>query len=878
MARIISIVISFIVALIMLMVNSLFSQQMTYTTGRLQGEAPEIDGKITETAWNSAEWTGGFTQREPSDGKQPSEKTEFKIVYDDEALYVAIRSFDSNPELIDRRMTRRDDIDGDYVGFEIDSYFDRRTAFAFIVNAGGVKSDFLLYSDVGEDYSWDPVWYVKTSVDSLGWLAEMKIPYTQIRFAKSEEYLWGLEVGRHIFRYDELSLWKPIPKSASGWVSQFGDLAGIHGIKPEREVELQPYVMGNVETYPGEEGNPYADGTDLGYNVGLDGKIAVTNDLTMNFTINPDFGQVEADPSVVNLTAFETFYTEKRPFFVEGQNIYSFKLTAGDGGMAQDNLFYSRRIGRRPHYTPALIDGEYMKMPDNTTILGAFKLSGKTSNGWSVGVLESVTQEEMAKIDSEGHERKVTIEPWTNYYATRLQKDFNQGQTIIGGMVTATNRFIQDSTLDYLSDAAYTGGLDFLTYWKDRVYYLRVRGEFSYVTGSKEAITTIQESPVHFFQRPDADHLNYDPGKTSLLGHGGLIEYGKQGGGHWSYVAWVTWRSPGFELNDVGYLRQADIIQQVLWAGYQIFEPISIFRELNINFNQYSGWDFGGEFIYNGLNTNINTKFKNYWSLGTGAEYEFNNLDRYELRGGPAIVQPGATNLWMEASTDERKKLNFTAGTFVMWGNEQYSHSNDAWLHLNYRPFNSIQISIGPNYSKGMNQLQYVTTQEYNGSNSYILGTIDQEVVSADIRINLNITPDLTIQYWGQPFIFAGNYSEYKKATDTRADKYTDRFHVFAGQQIGFNEPDNVYNIDENMDGVIDYTFDNPDFKFSEWRSNLVLRWEYVPGSTLFIVWSQGLMNEEPVGNLSFPSDYGDLFGQQAHNVFLVKLSYRLSI
>jgi hypothetical protein len=857
---------------------TVLAQQRTYTTSRLTGTAPEIDGKISEPAWESAPWEGDFTQREPADGMPPSEATEFKIIYDDEALYVALRAFDSHPELIDRRLTRRDDTDGDIVGIQIDSYYDRRTAFTFLVNAGGVKFDFMNINDVSEDYTWDPVWYVEVSVDSLGWVAEMKIPYTQLRFAKLENYTWGLNIARLIYRYDELSMWNPIPMSASGWVSQFGDLNGISGINPKKEVELLPYLMGKVELYEEEAGNPYADGTDFGYNAGLDGKVAVTNDLTMNFTINPDFGQVEADPSVVNLTAFETFYKEKRPFFVEGNNIYNFRLTGGDGSMAQDNLFYSRRIGRRPHFEPETDEGEYMKMPENTTILGAFKLSGKTRNGWSVGIMESVTQEESAKISEEGEERKEVVEPWTNYYNTRLQKDFKQGQTILGGMFTATNRFISDSTLEYLPDAAYTGGLDFTNYWKDRVYYLRIKGAFSYVSGTRQSITGLQENAVHNFQRPDAGHLDLDTNLTSLAGHGGILEFGKQGGGHWSYVFWLTWRSPGLDLNDMGYLRQGDILQQVIWAGYKIFEPKGIFRELNVNFNQYSGWDFGGNYIYNGLNTNMNTSFTNYWGAGAGVEYEFPGLDRYELRGGPAIKSPGGGSFWVEVSSDDRKKLNAEIGTYNRWGQYQSDQVTEFWMGLNYRPVNALQLSIQPNYSLMMNELKYVETVEFSGQDEYIMGRIDREMVSANIRINLNITPDLTLQYWGQPFVFAADFSDYKKAADTHSDDYYSRFTMYSPDQISLNEEEDVYYIDENLDGLSDYSFENPDFKVSEFRSNLVVRWEYIPGSTLYFVWSQGRMNDTPNGQFRFPGDYGDLFAEKAHNIFLLKFSYRISI
>ncbi len=853
------------------------AQTLTYTAGMLEGEPPGIDGSLDEAAWAKANWQGGFVQREPYDGKPPTYNTDFAVLYDNEALYVGIRCYDDEPEKIDRRMSRRDQLDGDVAGIHIDSYFDRRTAFAFMVNAGGVKTDYLISNDFNDDYSWDPVWYVKTRTDSAGWTAEMKIPLTQLRFARAESYLWGVNVGRVIYRFQETSLWKPIPADATGWVSQFGNLEGIAGIQPKREVELLPYAMGKLETYEEESGNPYADGLDLGYNIGLDGKVAVTNDLTMNFTVNPDFGQVEADPSVVNLSAFETFYSERRPFFVEGNNIYNFKLTGGDGSMARDNLFYSRRIGRQPHYEPETGEGEYLKMPDNTTILGAFKLSGKTGNGWSIGVMESLTREERASITSGGEESHVTVEPWTNYFNGRLQKDFKQGNTIVGGMFTATNRFISDTTLEYLPAQAYSGGVDFQNYWKNHTYYLRVKGAFSYLQGTREAMTELQESPVHNFQRPDAPHLSVDSSRTSLAGHGGVVEFGKQGNGHWNYTFWVTWRSPGLDLNDMGYLRQGDIIQQVVWAQYHIWEPFSIFRNMRINFNQYSGWDFGGEYIYNGLNTNVNTQFKNYYSTGAGVEYSFPSLDRYELRGGPAILKPGGTGAWLNVETDTRKKLSAEFGGFMYWGSLQSNRTSEIWLGAEYRPVNALNISLRPLLSTGYEELQYVETID-GAEQKYIMARIDKQMLAVNLRINLSITPDLSIQYWGQPFVFAGDYSAFKKAAETTASDYNDRFSEFTADQIFFDPENDSYEVDEDLDGITDYSFDNPDFKVYEFRSNLVIRWEYVPGSTIFLVWSQGRMDEDGTAEFDFAGDMDNLFDIHPRNIFLVKFSYRISI
>jgi hypothetical protein len=860
-------------------INGLTAQEKRlYEASRISGAVPVIDGKADEAAWDSQGWEGGFIQREPYDGKAPTQMTAFKIIYNDEALYVAIRAYDSEPDKIEKRLTRRDEMEGDLVAIQIDSYFDRRSAFSFMVNASGVKIDYTISNDDEDDNTWDPVWYVKTSVDSLGWLAEMKIPYTQLRFAKAEQYRWGLQVGRILFRLDELSLWQPIPMDASGWVSQFGDLNGIKDVKPKREVELLPYVMGKMEVYEKEEGNPYADGRDFGFNAGLDGKVAVTNDLTMNFTINPDFGQVEADPSVVNLTAFETFYSERRPFFVEGSNIYDYQLTGGGGSISQDNLFYSRRIGRPPHYEPDIADGEYMKMPENSTILGAFKLSGKTSKGWSVGVMESVTNEEQALVDSEGIEKKVTVEPWTNYFNARLQKDFKQGKTILGGMFTSTNRFIEDSTLDFLYQSAYTAGLDFTNYWKEKIYYLNMKGAFSYLAGEPDAIAEVQQSPVHYYQRPDMEYVKFDSTRTSLSGYGGTAEFGKQGGGHWRYMGRVTWRSPGLELNDMGYIRQADIIQQVLWAGYEIWEPFGIFRSFNVNADQYTGWDFGGNFIYQGGELSLNMQFKNFWNLGLGGECQGQAVDRFNLRGGPAINVPFSATGWSYIGSDSRKK--FYSELLAVYYKSDYNNSEITRfeLDLTYRPFKALQLGIETAYEFGHDRLQYIETVDDVPGNRYIMARIDNQSIMADIRINYSITPDLTIQYWGQPFVFAGKYGEYKKASETTASYYYDRFHIFSPDEIAYDAENEVYYVTEPGEEAIEYSFDQPDFKVFEFRSNLVVRWEYIPGSAVYLVWSQGRMGDESTGEPDFGHDMDALFDIEPHNIFLVKFTYRLSL
>ncbi len=852
----------------------LFGQKRVYTASRIIDKPPVIDGVITDNEWKGAVWAGDFTQREPYENEKPSQKTSFKVLYDDNFLYVAIKAHDTEPDKIERRLTRRDSFEGDWVGIGISSYNDNLTGFSFSANAAGVKGDAILTNDSDFDETWDPVWFVKVSIDDNGWCTEMKIPYNQLRFAKMEEHVWGFEVQRKLFRKEELSLWQMIPVDASGWVSRWGELNGIVNINPRKEIEIIPYGMLKYESFEKEEGNPFSTGSKTGYNVGVDGKIAITNDLTLNFTANPDFGQVEADPSEVNLSAFESFFEEKRPFFVEGSSIYDYPLTDGNGPFSRDNLFYSRRIGIRPHYDPDLSDDEYIDIPEFTRILGAVKLSGKTRNGWSIGVLESVTNKEVATIDNDGERRKIAVEPTTNYFNARLQKDFNEGNTQIGGMFTATNRFISDTTLEFLPTSAYTAGADFVKFWDEKAYYISGKTVFSVINGSEEAITDIQESSQHYFQRPDADHLELDTTLTTLSGNGGTIGGGKIGGGHWSFGGWTTWRSPGLELNDMGYMRISDFFNQVLWAGYRIWEPVGIFRRINFDVSSWSGWDFSGLYLYNGYEFSANMQFTNYWRLGTGMNREIFDINRHELRGGPALRTPGSWGNWFYVSTDDRKKLKLSFSTYGIWGDDDYRKTRRIRFGVDYRPLDFIQLSVDPAYTRSDNFMIYVETIEQDDKEIYLVSSIEREYVSMDIRVDIGITPDLSIQFWGQPFLFSGDYTEYKKVTDPMTSYFKDQYYIFSHDEISFNADDDTYTVD---DGVDNFSFENPDFSFYEFRSNLVVRWEYIPGSAAYLVWSQGRTGDHPDGSFSLSENIDRLSSLTAHNVFLLKLSYRFS-
>jgi hypothetical protein len=855
--------------------NSVSQEKKVCYAQRVELNAPVIDGKLDDPAWQSLEWEKGFVQHEPYEGKDPSQETGFKILYDDNNIYVVFRAFDTNPDSIDSRLSRKDNIQSDYVGIQLDSYFDQRTAFTFMVSASGVKMDGIFSNDgENEDFTWDPIWFVKTSIDGEGWVAEMKIPLSQLRFDKEENQLWGLQVGRFLFRKQELSLWQPIPRDAPGWVHQFGELKGITGIIPRRQIEIAPYAVAGTERFEKESGNPFATGKLNKFNAGVDGKIGITNNMIIDFTLNPDFGQVEADPSQVNLTAYEIFFEEKRPFFIEGKNIFNYPLNFFDGDdLGSENLFYSRRIGRNPQLDPELGEGEYADVPTRTSIIGAAKLTGKTKNGLSIGILESITAREKAEIDYESDRRFETVEPLTNYSITRIQKDFNKGNTLLGGVFTTTNRFIEDPTLDFLHTSAYTGGIDFTHNWKERTYSLMVKTYFSNVRGSQESLIRSQESSARYFQRPDNDYAKLDSGRTSLSGHGGTIGIGKFANGHLRYAGFIYWKSPGLELNDIGFMPGADQIMQVFWTGYRIWEPFSIFRELNINFNQWTIFDFGGNLNHKGGNININTQFKNYWFLSTGINPEFKGLSNSMLRGGPSIIIPGAISTWLDISSDQRKKFNYEVFTNQSWGSEQSSRNHSYGIFLTYRPIDALDISLSPSLDMTSRNLQYVDTRVLDPDNQFIFATLDQKTLRLSLRLNFNITPNLTLQYWGQPFISVGKYDNFKKITDTHAEDYTDRYYIFTDEEFKWNDSINSYQITDIPD--FKYPIENPDFHIKEFKSNFVARWEFKPGSTLYFVWSQGRDRDNPNGEFDLKQDICDMFDIHPHDIFLIKFSYR---
>jgi hypothetical protein len=584
--------------------------------------------------------------------------------------------------------------------------------------------------------------------------------------------------------------------------------------------------------------------------------------------VNPDFGQVEADPSVVNLTAYETFYEEKRPFFLEGRKILSFAIED------QDQLFYSRRIGAPPSGLPSLAPEETVSLPESTTILGAFKVTGKTNGGLSVAAVQAFTQKETASVGSSGAGRDVVVEPLGSYTVARLHKDWGKGNTSLGGMLTSTHRWIGDSGLAFLPAQATTAGLDFARYFADRSWVLEGSGVLSHVTGDPSAILSLQTNAVHYYQRPDASHLGVDPGRTSLFGHGGMLRFGRSENGRLHLLDHFHWYSPGLDLNDIGYLRQADLIANQVFLGWSETKPRGIFRSWSTQLMREDQWDFGGLATRSNTSIEAASTFQNKWQAQAQLSYQ-DVVDTRMLRGGPALRWHDYFEGTLTGQTDPSRRLSAKLSSSHARARDDDAVHSQVDGSLNLRLSNRLSLSGSASYEWLLDGLQYAATADAEGDPRWILGRIDQETWSFTIRVDLSITPDLTVQYYGSPFVGTGRYSAFKKATDTLARANADRFHLYRPDEIAYRPETNSYRVAEA--GGPSYSFANPDFSFRQFRSNLVARWEWKPGSSLYVVWSQGRTDSVPYWDASLGNNWDALWGARPDNVFLVKLSYWLS-
>jgi hypothetical protein len=844
---------------------------------------PVVDGRLDDAVWADAPAATGFVQQRPRSGEPASQRTEARVLFVGDAVYVAMRMYDTAPDSIATQLARRDatGLHSDWAQVVIDSYHDRRTAFRFGINPSGVKRDVLHYDDTNEDGGWDAVWDAAVSADSLGWTAEFRIPLSQLRYrvaaTEGEEVRWGINFMRDVARTGERSWWAPILPDAGGFVSEFGTLTSIRGLRQVRRLEVLPYSVGRLTRAPEDRpGNPFHRANATWGSVGADVRYGLTSDLTLTATVNPDFGQVEADPAQLNLSAFETFYAERRPFFQEGADIFQFGLGLGDGNSEQ--LFYSRRIGRAPQ-RGVNVAGGFVDTPEAAPILGALKLSGKVPGGWSVGFLNATTGAVSARVDSLGSRWSEPVEPLTNYAVARLTRDFRAGQTTVGGILTTTHRDLDHEGFDFLNRAAYSGGVDLRHRFGGGNYRLAASLLGSRIEGSEGAILRAQTSPVRYFQRPDATHVDVDPTRTSLQGAAGNVELFKVAGGHWRWALFGMFRTPGFETNDAGYQVEGDQAVYGAYAGYDQFRPQGPFRRWRINVNQWTASSFGGERLGLGGNVNGGFELKNFWGGNFGVNRQQQSISTWALRGGPSVVRPGRTNLWAGVNSDQRKRVSLNLNVNGSVEDETGGRSLSVTPGVEVRPASNISLSLSPGIY--WNQAAWECAARSSGcrvGERYLFGRLDQQRVSLTTRLNYTFTPNLSLQLYAQPFLSAQRYSEFRQVVDPRASRFADRFHTFTPEQIARNPQTGRYEVRLDGEGAPDFAFSDPDFSFRQFRSNAVLRWEYRPGSTLFVVWSQGRTGFDTIGDFRLRRDTGDLLADAPTNVLMVKFNYWLNI
>jgi len=871
----------------------------TILASRIEGGLT-LDGILDEEAWAQAVPATVFTQLDPFEGEEATEETQVYLLYDDEALYVGAILGDQSP--VSTRLGRRDGflMDTDWLTISLDSYNDHRTGFKFEINPSGVRGDEALSGgqDRHGDSSWDPVWEAATHINDGGWTAELRIPFSQLRFGNAEEQEWGIQITRDIARNREKQLFSFTPKDEAGGIARFGHLEGIRDLPPPRGLELLPYVQSRAEFIPISQNenvdfeNPYRDGSDFFYGAGFDLKYRLSSNLTLGATINPDFGQVEVDPAVVNLTAFETRFQEKRPFFVEGAGIFSFGQgggggggggmmrmfggRGGDGGGATQ-LLYSRRIGDRPR-GDVPDEAEYEDVPDATTILGAAKLTGQTANGWSIGFLEAVTGRETADfIDEFGQDGEADVAPLTNFLVARVRKDFRDGQSAFGAIGTAVNRDLADEVLaSAIRSSAYSGGLDFFHEWADRAWSLSGQVAGSRIAGEPQVISEAQTNSTRYFQRPDAHHIELDPNATSLSGYTGSIQLRRQAGLHWRGNLEFSFTSPGFEVNDLGFQRDADRREAELQVQYQENRPGDVFRRVELSAEPKTSWNFNGDRLDTDLSIRANFTWLNYWSSRFSYQRTFESMDDRLTRGGPLAQKPSGHEVSLNQTTDFSKPITAFANVRYEW-DEAGSDQTSYMLSLSLKTSSTWELSLGPRLTLNNSVAQYMGYQEDPGATHtygarYLFADLEQTTLSMDTRFNVTFTPDLSLELYAQPFIATGDYGAPKELMAPGTFEFT-QYGVDAGE-VSMDEEGN-YTVDPDGAGPAEsFTLYNLDFNRVSLRGTGVLRWEWRPGSTLFFVWQQNRSNRNGFGDFDLSRDADALFSGDAHNVFMVKATY----
>lgn len=845
-----------------------------YNVTKLNGEEPKMDGKLDEGIWQEkGEWSEKFSQVIPFERAHTYSWTRMKIFYDHENIYIGVYCKDAHPEHMNAFIGNRDDnSNGDLISIAFDTYHDFRVAPEFNINLGGNKTDLTVTDKLSVNLSWNAVWEGRTHVNlaDSSWTAELRIPFSQLRYnQENPDGTWGLHVRRIIRKNNEVQNWSLIPIKNNGHVFSFGEMHGMTDLPKPRGVEFLPHVMGKYINSPKVPGSPFQKGNSWTGSAGLDMKAAI-NDFTLDLTVNPDYGQVELDPSVMNLSAYEIFYEEKRPFFLEGRHILEFNNN--EDGM----MFYSRRIGARPSYRPQDIDNinNYASTPNFIPIIAALKLTGTNKKGLTVGLMESVTAQSTSRVSRNGvFDREVT-EPLTNYTVARVQKNW-EGNTLLGAVVTAVNRNLREPHLsESMIHHAFTTGIDFTQYFSNRLYYIDAKGMFSTLHGSANAVLNKKLDATHYFQRESgAGYLSLDPLNNSLQGTGGYVKFGKKGNAQWNFSQTLSWSSPGFDLNDVGFLRESDFKSNETEVVLRKTDPWGPFRFAGINLTQKNVWNYGGNAVNNDVALQWRSlSIKKRIEMDIKETFNWNTIDSRRLRAGPDMRYNANFESNIALSTDRAKKvvfkLNYNGRHFL----NQETGYNELSPSAVFRLGNHILMTGQLNYAWNKDELQYVSTVADAGT-AYIMGRMKQQTYGLTLKLQLNVTPDFSMQYYGSPFSSIAKYDRFKQAADTRSSIYEARFSAFQPTEISYQ--DGNYTVERGNKRL---SFKDPDFTFNEFRSNLVARWEFLPGSTMHLVWEHNRSNRDDVYHPGWGNNLDRIFGLAATNTLMMKVNYWFSL
>ncbi|HEX8274176.1 MAG TPA: DUF5916 domain-containing protein [Longimicrobiaceae bacterium] len=842
---------------------------------RLEGAAVALDGRLDDAAWAAAPVLDDFVQKQPDEGAPPTERTEARFLYDSDALYVGLRMFSRDPSKIQAPVSRRDNTSqAEHVWISLDTYRDRRTAYSFGVSAAGTRMDFYHPRDdeTDVDPTFDPVWEARAQRDSLGWTAELRIPFSQLRFNALPQQVWGLNIDRWNPATQEDVFWIPIPSREKAWSSRMGELVGIAGIRPTRRLEVLPYVAsGATLTADPGAGNPFDDGSTFSTRAGGDLKMGLGPNLTLEATVNPDFGQVEADPAEVNLSAFESFFTEKRPFFTEGS-----QLLQGGG----PSYFYSRRIGAAPRGD--LLDGDrYSDLPSTSTILGAAKVTGRLATGTSLGALAALTDQEDARtFDPEtGEFGRVRVTPRAGFGVMRLQQEFGADASTAGLILTGVQRDLEGGSAlaGLLARRALTGGADWNLRFRGGEYTASGYAGFSRVEGDTAALLRLQRSSARYFQRPDADYVEVDPARTSLSGYTAGTELARNNGRHWLWRVGASAESPGFELNDAGRISTADDLGLYGELRYRETRPGPVFRRWTAYVTPSAGWNYGGVRTDGDLLLDAEATFLNYWE----AYFTIFHTPRAQsddlTRGGPLMGSPSQWATIGQVITPFGRPTRWNAR--IYYGqNEEGDPTYRVSGGVSVRPGPRWQLSVNPNYVRYSYARQFITSVGDPAAlatfgRRYVFSRLEQRTFLTQVRLNYTFSPDLSLEVYAEPFAASGRYHGFGELP--AAGSHSLRRYGTDGTSISQARPDGPYTV---RDGAREFSVPFEDFNVRSLRSNAVLRWEWRPGSTLFVVWQQDRSADEASGAPVWPDDIWDSFNTRGDNRFVVKATYWIPV